>query len=163
MGIALTSSAFEDGGYLPRWYTREEINASPPLGWTKPPLGTRSLAVVCNSRRGKGDIFYHWLVYNISPERRSIDGKQPSSERILGSVRQARNSLGGLGWGGPADISEKLTLRLRLFCLDQMIDPSAGPEALSLVRAMDGHVIADATLLVRNGPREEAEEVQKEG
>lgn len=163
MAIALTSSAFEDGGYLPKWYTRREVNASPPLGWTKPPLGTRSIAVVCTSRRGKGDVFYHWLAYNLGPERRSIDGKQPNTERILGSVRQARNSLGGFGWAGPADPEEKLTLRLRLFCLDKMIDPSEGPEALDLVRAMDGHVISDATLIAYNGPREEAEEAQKEG
>ena len=56
MSFLLTSTAFEDGQPIPLDYTREGRDVSPPLKWTDPPAGTRSLALICEDHdapRGK--------------------------------------------------------------------------------------------------------------
>jgi phosphatidylethanolamine-binding protein (PEBP) family uncharacterized protein len=42
----LTSAAFDPGDAVPSKYTCEGENVSPPLAWSPPPEGTRSLALI---------------------------------------------------------------------------------------------------------------------
>ena len=44
--LTLTSPAFAEGGEIPRRYTCEGQDASPPLVWSAPPSGTKSLALI---------------------------------------------------------------------------------------------------------------------
>ncbi|HEY7818070.1 MAG TPA: YbhB/YbcL family Raf kinase inhibitor-like protein, partial [Vicinamibacteria bacterium] len=46
MPLRLTSSAFEHLGKIPRRYTCEGEDVSPPLAWTDAPGGTKSFALV---------------------------------------------------------------------------------------------------------------------
>ena len=48
MELKITSSAFEEGGMIPKQYTCDGANISPPLRWTSVPLGTKSLALICD-------------------------------------------------------------------------------------------------------------------
>ena len=43
MSLTLTSPAFAEGGEIPPRYTCEGEDVSPPLAWSAPPAGTRSL------------------------------------------------------------------------------------------------------------------------
>jgi len=45
MTLTLTSTAFADNGAIPRDYTCEGHDLSPPLAWAESPPGTRSLAL----------------------------------------------------------------------------------------------------------------------
>lgn len=47
MALELTSTAFQEGATIPRQYTADGRNVSPPLEWQDPPAGTRSLALIC--------------------------------------------------------------------------------------------------------------------
>ena len=47
MKITLTSSAFEDGGLIPKKYTCDGENISPPLKWDSIPTITKSIAIIC--------------------------------------------------------------------------------------------------------------------
>ncbi len=44
--FALTSSAFEPSGTIPKKYTCDGKNISPPLAWSGVPEGTRRVAVI---------------------------------------------------------------------------------------------------------------------
>ena len=46
VSLTLTSPAFAAGTEIPTRYTCEGADLSPPLAWTAPPDGTRSLALV---------------------------------------------------------------------------------------------------------------------
>jgi phosphatidylethanolamine-binding protein (PEBP) family uncharacterized protein len=44
--FSLTSSAFPPDGAIPRRHSCEGADRSPPLAWSAPPAGTRSLALL---------------------------------------------------------------------------------------------------------------------
>ena len=46
--MTLSSSAFENGERIPREYSGEGDNKSPPLQWSEVPDGTRAFAVICH-------------------------------------------------------------------------------------------------------------------
>jgi hypothetical protein len=151
--MLLTSSAFEDGEHIPIWYTRAETDCSPPLGWADVPRAAESLAVVCTSRESKGRVFYHWVVYNVPPEVRGLDGKQPKEPRIHKGICQSRNSADGWGWRGP-DTERARTLRFRLFALDTMLEERDCGDPKKCVRSMDGHLLEEASLVGHVGYHE---------
>ena len=68
MGILkLTSSAFEDGGEIPREYGYKNGNISPPLKITSP-TGTKSIALIMDdpdAMEAVGQVWVHWVMYNI--------------------------------------------------------------------------------------------------
>src|ERR1700757_4832552 len=79
--FTLTSPAFADNAVLPLKYAGGTLcgkdsrggNASPPLAWTNPPAGTKSLVVMMidpDGRRGLGSV--HWLAYNIPASRTAL-------------------------------------------------------------------------------------------
>ncbi len=75
MGFALSklqlkSLAFESRVEIPKKYTGEDKDISPPLEWTNVPEGTSSFAIICHdpdaplvSQGTYG--FVHWVLYNI--------------------------------------------------------------------------------------------------
>ena len=48
MSIEVTSTAFEDGGFIPARHTCQGEDVSPPLRWSKVPEEAKSLALVCD-------------------------------------------------------------------------------------------------------------------
>jgi Raf kinase inhibitor-like YbhB/YbcL family protein len=94
-GIQLTSSAFTDGGSIPRQYTCDGANQSPPLAWTGVPAGTATLALRVQDI-DTPQKFVHWLVYDIKPTTTSLAaGESPPG------ATAAKNSFGNPGYGGP--------------------------------------------------------------
>ena len=48
MVIKITSTAFEEEGMIPKKYTCDGKDVSPPLAWTSVAIGTKSYAVICD-------------------------------------------------------------------------------------------------------------------
>jgi Raf kinase inhibitor-like YbhB/YbcL family protein len=91
--LALTSPAFGAGHVLPRRYTCDGADASPPLHWTTPPTGTRSfeLRLLDLDTHPK---FLHWDVTGIPARLRGL-----ATATHVG--RPNRNDFGRIGYGGP--------------------------------------------------------------
>src|SRR5712692_8362589 len=88
--LSVSSKAFGQHGKIPRQYTGEGDNRSPPIEWKGVPQGTRQLALVCHDPDAPlPDGFTHWVVYGI-PE----GGGQ--------SLVQGLNGAGRPGYIGPA-------------------------------------------------------------
>jgi phosphatidylethanolamine-binding protein (PEBP) family uncharacterized protein len=67
--IELVSSAFQPLGDIPKKYTGESVDVSPPLSWSNVPRGTRSFALICHDPDAPlitpGSYgFVHWVLYN---------------------------------------------------------------------------------------------------
>lgn len=77
--MTLTSSAFPDGGAIPRRYTQAGDQTSPPFAWSNPPDGVTSFVLLVHDvdaavAPGTDDTL-HWMLWNIpasarSPQRR---------------------------------------------------------------------------------------------
>jgi len=98
--MQLTSSAFKQGGAIPKKHTGEGEDVSPALSWTSAPDGTRAFAVICHDPdaplvTGNGTYgFVHWVLYNIPGDADSLlEGD--------GGYTAGKNDFGKTGYGGP--------------------------------------------------------------
>ena len=68
--MKLTSTAFEDGGAIPKRHTGEGEDVSPALSWSKAPADAKAFALICHDPDAPlikdGQYGYvHWVIYNI--------------------------------------------------------------------------------------------------
>src|SRR5438270_12971822 len=67
--LKVTSSAFAEGGKMPKKYTCDDSNVSPPLRIENVPASAKSLALIVDDPDAPGRTWTHWLVWR-SEERR---------------------------------------------------------------------------------------------
>ena len=102
MTLELTSTAFADRAAVPKLYTGDGRNASPPLQWREPPAGTHSLALICEDPDAPRGTFTHWVVYNVPAETQELSEGLPAEATLPNGTTQGTNDFGKLGYGGPA-------------------------------------------------------------
>lgn len=98
--MRLSSSAFSDGAPIPRRFTCDGENLSPPLSWSEPPTGTRSFALLCDDPDAPGGAFHHWAVYDIAADRTELAQGSDRHADAQG-FKRAVNDFNRLGYGGP--------------------------------------------------------------
>ncbi len=92
--FALTTDAWAPGTEMPKAYTCDGADVSPPLVISQIPAGTVELAIVVTDFDADG--FVHWVLTGIAPTTTTIEeGVIPA-----GAV-QAANDGGSVGWMGP--------------------------------------------------------------
>jgi len=98
--VQLKSSAFDDGTKIPRRFTGEGDDLSPPLDWSDAPEGTRSFVVLCEDPDAPFGAWHHWAAYDIPPD---CSGLPPGAagQPARPSFQQALNDFGKPGYGGP--------------------------------------------------------------
>ena len=67
MTIRLTSPAFSEGGMIPKEYTCDGADQSPPLEWTGVPQSARALVLICDDPDAPMGTFSHWVIHDLSP------------------------------------------------------------------------------------------------
>lgn len=147
MPFTLTSTAFRPGAPIPRTYTCDDRNISPPLQWNDPPAGVRSFALIMDDPDAPGGVWVHWVLYNLPAEARSLpEAVAPVAARPDGS-RQGMNSWPRLGYGGPCPPSGTHRYVFKLYALDTLLDLAANANKAQLLQAMEGHILAQAELI----------------
>jgi Raf kinase inhibitor-like YbhB/YbcL family protein len=91
--MQLRSSAFSDGEAIPRRFTCEGEDLSPPLHWSDAPAGTRSFVILCDDPDAPARVWRHWAAFDIPPDRVTL----PAGA----AVKQAISDFGRPGYGGP--------------------------------------------------------------
>ena len=100
--IVVESPGMTAGRTMPRDYTPDGRNLSPPLSWSNLPEGTRELAVMCvDFGAGNPPPWVHWIIYGIPPTAPGLpEGLPIVSERAMPD--EARGAVQGLnGWRRP--------------------------------------------------------------
>ena len=77
MALRITSPAFEHGEPIPRRYTCEGDDISPPLEWSGVPKGTKSVALIVDDPDAPDPaapkrVWVHWVLYDIPPTSRNF-------------------------------------------------------------------------------------------
>jgi Raf kinase inhibitor-like YbhB/YbcL family protein len=96
----LRSSAFHDGAAIPRQFTREGEDLSPPLDWDDAPAETRSFVLLCDDPDAPAGTWHHWAAYDIPMECKALPVGAAAHARNQG-FHQALNDFGKPGYGGP--------------------------------------------------------------
>jgi Raf kinase inhibitor-like YbhB/YbcL family protein len=150
--IELTSTAFADGQPIPKRYTGEGADVSPPLSWSSLPEGTRELALICEDPDAPDGTWVHWVVYGIPPTATGLPEDLGAADRDradLAGVIEGGNSFGNLGYGGPMPPPGHGPHRyfFRLYALDGKQAQEPGLDKQSLLEAIEGHVIGEGELM----------------
>ena len=140
--FAVESSAFQHVQAIPRRYTCEGEDLSPPLRWTNVPDGTRSLALVVDDPDAPGGVFTHWIAWGIDPGAGGLDEGEAAP-------REGRNDFGVSGYRGPCPPPGHGPHRyvFRLYALDAEPELGSGASKADLERAIEGHVLTNADLM----------------
>jgi len=145
--MQLTSPAFRDSEQIPRKYTAAGVDVSPPLEWSGVPAGTRSLALVVDDPDAPDPshpttTWVHWVIVDLPPDRRDLH----ENVEDLAPARAGLNDWNRAEWGGPAPPLGRHRYFFKLYALDRVLELWR-PTKAELVGAMDGHVLAEATLV----------------
>jgi len=141
--LKLTSSDFEDGGEIPRECGYKNGNKVPPLTISGIPEGTKSLALVMDdpdAMGAVGKVWLHWTVWDIDPTIAEI------SENLRDVLREGITDFGEVGYGGPAPPDKRHTYVFKLYALDCKLDLPNESTKADVEKAMEGHIIEQATL-----------------
>jgi len=149
MAVELSSTAFTSEGTIPKRHTCDGENVSPPLAWGGIPPEAISLALVVDDPDAPGRTWVHWLAYDLPAASGGLPESVPPEKAVAGGGRQGRNDFGRLGYGGPCPPSGTHRYHFRLYALDTVLGLDAGASKAELLQAMQGHVLAEATLIGR--------------
>ena len=142
--MKLESAAFKEGGEIPKKHGYNHGNVSTPLTVSDIPDGTVSLALIMDdpdAMAPAGKIWVHWLLWNVSPDVSEI----PHGVVPKGAL-QGKTDFGKTAYGGPAPPDRRHTYVFQMYALDTRLDLPKGSTKNDLLRAIKGHILAEATL-----------------
>ncbi|WP_036292977.1 YbhB/YbcL family Raf kinase inhibitor-like protein [Methylosinus sp. PW1] len=98
--MRLLSPAFAHGEEIPRKYTCDGANVSPPLSWSGAPAQTKSFVLLCDDPDAPAGVWRHWAVYDLSRDATGLPegAGRPGPQR---GFSQGINDFDGSGYGGP--------------------------------------------------------------
>jgi Raf kinase inhibitor-like YbhB/YbcL family protein len=148
MSLQITSTAFSEGKPIPRKYTGEDADISPPLKWTGAPTNTLSLALIADDPDAPVGTWVHWVLYNLPPATAELSENVDKAATLPSGAKQGRNDFGRTGYGGPMPPPGKPhRYYFKLYALDKVLDLEPGMTKKELLKAMEGHILAEGQLM----------------
>ena len=154
MTIIVTSSAFDDKQPIPKKYTVDGEDRSPPLSWSGVPEGTKQLALICDDPDApRAEPWVHWVIYRLPGDLKSLPEAVSPSELLdepAGAYQGANSWPSGqtIGYRGPAPPPGKPhRYYFKLYALDTELDLEPGLDKDALLQAMQGHILAEGRLM----------------
>ena len=146
--VPLTSPAFADGAAIPKHYTGDGENRSPPLQWSAAPAGVKRYALICDDPDAPGKTWVHWVIWNIPGDAKGLPEGEPGDASMRDGTRQGKNDFGGVGYGGPDPPAGKAhRYFFRLYALDASLELPEDAGRGQLEQAMTGHIIGHGQLM----------------
>ena len=143
--LEIKSSAFKNGDYIPVEYTCQGKDLSPQLQWSDVPSNTKSFALICDDPDAPFGTWVHWVVYNIPLDVTFLNKNASSLNDV---IIQGINDFKRVGYGGPCPPRGKPhRYFFKLYALDTVLDLEPAATKKELIKAMSGHIIAQAKLI----------------
>jgi Raf kinase inhibitor-like YbhB/YbcL family protein len=151
MALTLSSSAFLPNDTIPKQYSADGRDVSPPLSWTGVPEGTRSLALIVDDPdapdpKAPKMTWVHWVLYNV-PITADMLPEGVRSNQLPPGTKEGRNDWKRTGYGGPSPPIGRHRYFFKLYALDAILPDLHQPTKADLEAAMKGHVLGHAELI----------------
>lgn len=151
MILTLSSSAFKHNSGIPRRYTCDGENVSPPLAWAGVPQQAQSLALIVDDPDAPDPAapkrtWVHWVIYNL-PADCAVVPEDAAKQGLPPQTRVGMNDWSKFTYGGPCPPIGRHRYFFKLYALDSMLRDLHQPTKAQLLAAMKGHVLAEATLV----------------
>lgn len=150
MALSLESPAFTHNADIPRRYTADGEDRSPPLRWSDVPNEAKTLALIVEDPDAPSGAFLHWIAFNIPATVDHLAEGAPHRGDYTDGTLQGRNDFEGFGYGGPKPPKGQTHRYVfKLFALDDRLQLEPGAQRAEVELAMQGHVLASTELLGR--------------
>jgi Raf kinase inhibitor-like YbhB/YbcL family protein len=151
VSLKLVSSAFEEGGAIPKKYTCEGQDISPPLAWSGVPQSAKSLVLIVDDPdapdpKAPKMTWVHWVLYNLPanamglPEGVTIKALPTGAMVGLNDWKRAT-------YGGPCPPIGRHRYFHKLYALDAALSGLSQPDKAAVEAKMRPHILAEATLV----------------
>src|SRR5476651_2256405 len=152
--IVVSSPTLVADQTMPRDYTPDGRNVSPPLAWSDLPAATKEIAVICEDPdAGNPPPFVHWVIYKIPatakglPEGIPIDPDAKMPAGIAGAI-QGMSGFRRAIYRGPAPPPGKPHhYHFVVYALDADLGLKPGLTRADLLAAIQGHVIGQGEIV----------------
>lgn len=151
MALTISSSAFEDGGPMAVKYTCEGADISPPLQWAGIPDKAKSLVLIVDDPDAPDPsapkmTYVHWVLYNLPVHGGGLP-EGTTSQTLPDGTLEGINDWQRTGYGGPCPPVGRHRYFHKLYALDVVLDDLEAPTKAALLKAMEGHVLAQAQVV----------------
>jgi len=145
--MEIKSAAFGHEGMIPSKYTCDGEDISPALEWSGIPAGTQSLALISDDPDAPVGTWVHWVYYDIPPDSEGLpEAVKPDKKPSPGGT-QGITDFRRIGYGGPCPPSGTHRYFFKLYALDSVLNLEPGVDKKGLLKAMEGHILAQAELM----------------
>jgi hypothetical protein len=132
-------------------FTCEGSDVSPPLAWSGVPEGTESVALVVDDPdapdpKAPKMTWVHWVLYNLPPTAGALP-EAVAPDALPPGTQQGLNDWGRPGYGGPCPPIGRHRYFHKLYALDTVLTGLESPTKAELLKAMEGHVLAETELV----------------
>ena len=144
--MSVSSEAFVSG-ILAQRYTCHGAKMNPPLNWSGPPAGTKSLALIVDDSSAPITPTIYWLVFDINPGATDIqEGALPTG------ARQAANSAGKPAYAAPCPHGRPHAYRFTVYALNTTLKLPTGAPLQSVWTAIAAATIGRGRIVVTGNP-----------
>lgn len=149
--MEIISQAFKHEDEIPRVYTCEGKDISPPLEWKNVPTNAKSLVLIVEDPdapdpKAPKMLWIHWVLYNIDPQVTGLSENITIKNLPAGAVTGI-TSWNNPHYGGPCPPIGKHRYYFRLYALDVKLPQIDKLTAENLKKAIKDHVLAEAVLM----------------
>ncbi len=146
MSLSISSTAFAAGQPIPSTYSCKGKNVSPPLAWSGAPAA-KSFALILDDPDAPMGTYVHWVIYNLPASSQGLPEAVPSRSELADGSLQGINGSGGNGYTGPCPPSGTHHYHFKLYALDVVLNLASGATKEELLKAMQGHILAQGELI----------------
>lgn len=144
--MRLSTPLFETGGKIPSLYTCEGKNINPPLKIADVPAKAKTLVLIMDDPDvpefvRKDRMYVHWVVYNMPPSTAELKENTPPPG-VVGMATNGKNQ-----YVGPCPPDREHRYFFKLYALDISLNLSEGATKEQVLKAMEGHIVAQAELM----------------
>jgi Raf kinase inhibitor-like YbhB/YbcL family protein len=145
--MELNSSAFSNASAIPKRFTCDGGDLSPPFDWKAAPATTRSFVLFCNDPDVPGGKWHHWA-YNIGASETNL-AEGASRDSGSAKIKQAINDFRRVGYGGPCPPHGhgRHRYHFRSALSVDHLPVGAKFTCIEVEREARRHVVAEATLI----------------
>ena len=152
MRFSIQSNAFLANTAIPKKYTGDGADLSPAIVWTDRPDETQEFALIVDDPDAPtAQPWVHWVLYKIPAETKNLPEGLPTDKQLSNPIQalQGLNSWDTIGYRGPAPPVGHGMHRyyFKLYALGAALDLPAGLDKESLLKSLEGHVLAETELI----------------
>jgi len=135
----LSCPDFANNALMPEKFTCEGEGLSPEFIIEGIPPNAKALALIVDDPDAPGGDFVHWLVYNMPVKEKIEENSSPGTEGV--------NTLGETGYCSPCPPKGAHRYFFKIYALDTELGLDKGANKQQLLKAMQGHILAQAELV----------------